>query len=51
MRPRGVVQTWNLDFKNPNGPAARAQNPEAVTGEIDGREKQILALLNEEERK
>jgi len=40
------ARNYNLDFKNPNGPAAAAhKTPKQLLGEIEEREKNIMSLL------
>ncbi len=40
------ARNFNLDFKNPNGAAAAEQKtPGELAGEVEGKEKEILALL------
>ena len=44
--PKGRrMQTWNLDFKNPNGPAAAEhKTPKQLLGEIKIQEVEILKV-------
>jgi len=42
------ARNYNLDFKNPNGPAAAAhKTPKQLLGEIEATEKEITVLLGE----